>query len=183
MRILAVCTAVLFATAASALSPTDGHIANKSYANSYFHIVYTWPAMLTPEKLPPASAGGNSANAYMFPLFTARQGNQPYGVVVVAEKLNVAGPHSAGVKNSVDFIDRIARSLRPGPILSKITRSEKKNARGMVFETLSYLVNGKPASVMATQVGQYLIVFKCNAQSTADVTQMENSVLALRKLK
>lgn len=183
MKDLAVIAAVLFASAAHAISPTDGHIANNSYVNSYFHFAYTWPTMLTPAKLPPASADANSAKAYMVPLFTARQGNQPYGVVVVAEKLNVAGPHSAGIKSSTEFIDGIARSLRPGPMLSKITRTEKKNARGMVFEELSYMLNGNPAAVMATQMGQYLIVLKCNAQSPADLARMEKSALSLRKVK
>lgn len=180
---LAVIAAVLFASAAHALSPTDGHIADKSYVNSYFHLAYTWPAMLTPAKLPAAPADANSPTAYMFPLFTARQGNQPYGVVVVAEKLNVPGPHSSGIKSSAEFIDRVASSLRSAPMLSRITRTERKNARGMIFEELSYRLNGNPAALMATQLGQYLIVFKCNAQSATDFARMENSVLKLRKLK
>lgn len=183
IKTLAAIAALLFAGAAHAISPRDGHIANRSYVNSYFHIAYTWPAMLTPAKLPAAPADANSATSYMLPLFTARLGNQPYGVVVVAEKLNVAGPHSAGIKSSDEFIGRIARSLRPGPMLAKITRTEKKNTRGMVFEELSYLLNGKPAAVMATQIGQYLIVFKCSAPSTADFARMENSALALRKVQ
>lgn len=182
-RIITLVAVALLTIAASALPPTDGHIAGKSYVNTYFHISYTWPAMLKPANLPPSSAGYNNAQEYIFPLFSARQGNQPYGIVVVAEKLNVAGPHSTGIRNSADFIDRIARSLRPGPILSNISRSEKKNARGMVFEQLSYLLNGKPASVMATQVGQYLIVFKCSADSTASISRMEGSAMALRVLR
>jgi len=44
-------------------------------------------------------------------------------------------------------------------------------------------MNGKPALVMATQKGQYLLVFKCNAQSASDMAQMENSALAIRMLK
>jgi hypothetical protein len=181
-KIITLLAAALLAGAASALPPTDGHIVGNSYVNTYFHISYTWPAMLKPISLPPP-ADNDSAKEYAFPLLIARQGNQPYGIVVVAEKLNVAGPHSAGIKNSGDFIDRVAHSLRPGPILSKFSRSEKKNARGMIFDELSYLQNGKPASVMATQVGQYLIVFKCNADSAASISRMENSALALRILK
>jgi hypothetical protein len=181
-KIITLLAATLLAGAASALQPTDGHIVGKSYVNTYFHISYTWPAMLKPISLPPP-ADNDSAKEYAFPLLIARQGNQPYGIVVVAEKLNVAGPHSAGIRNSADFIDRIARSLRPGPILSNISRSEKKNARGMVFEQLSYLLNGKPASVMATQVGQYLIVFKCSADSTASISRMEGSAMTLRVLR
>jgi hypothetical protein len=62
------------------------------------------------------------------------------------------------------LIDRIAHSLRSGPILSNITRSEKKSQHGMVFDELSYLQSGKPSSVIAARVGEYLIIFKCNAR-------------------
>jgi hypothetical protein len=182
-KTFALILAAFFACFSHAQSPTDGHIAGKSYVNSYFHIAYTWPVMLRPMDLPALSAAPNNPSAYAFPLFTARQGDQPYGVVVVAEKLNVVGPHSAGIKTSGDFVDRIEHTLRPGPILSNIVRSQKKNARGMIFDVLNYQQSGKPSSVIATQVGQYLIVFKCNAQSAADMVQMENSALALRNLK
>lgn len=180
---LAVITALLFASGANALSPTDGHIAGKSYINTYFQISYTWPTILKPMNLPSQAAADNGSKIYAFPLFSAREGDQPYGVVVTAEKLNVAAPHSTAVKNSVEFIDRIAHSLRAGPILSNINQSKKTNARGISFAELSYLQGGKPAFVMATQVGEYVIVFKCNAQSAAEIAQMENSVLALRMLK
>ena len=181
-KTFALVLAALFACASSAQSPTDGHIAGKSYVNPYFHIAYSWPAILNPMALPTSSAT-SSPSAYAFPLFTARQGDQPYGVVVVAEKLNVAGPHSAGIKSSSEYIDRIEHTLRPGPILSNIARSQKKNSHGVVFDMLNYQQNGKPSSVIATQAGNYLIVFKCNAQSAADMVQMENSALALRSLK
>lgn len=173
----------LFAGAAYAESPATGHIAGKAYVNSYFHLTYAWPAMLTPVKLPSADAERNNPKAYEFVLFSAQQGKQPYGLVMVAQKLNVAGPHSSGVKSSADMIDRLTHSLRPGPILSNFARSQKKNARGMLFDELSYQMNGKPSSVMATQVGQYLIVFKCNAQSAADMALMEKSALAMRVAK
>lgn len=170
----------LFASAANALSPNDGHIAGKSYVNNYFHLSYAWPALLKPMPLP---AAPTDAKENILPLFTARQGDLPFGVVVVAEKLDVAGPHSAALKGSADLIDRIAHSLRPGPVLTNIARSQKKSGQGRVFDVLSYQINGKPASVMATQAGDYLLVFKCNAQSTGDIAQMENSVLALHAAK
>lgn len=182
-KILAVITAALFLCAAHAQSPTDGHIAGKSYVNSYFHLSYAWPAMLKPVEVPPAAASGSGPHSYAFLLFNARQENQPFGVTLIAEKLNVAGPHSTGVKSSAEYIDRLAHSLRPGPVLSNISQSEKKNVRGVVFNELNYLQSGKPSSVIATQVGQYLIVFKCNAQSAAEIAQMENSALALRITK
>lgn len=175
--------AALFATAANAQSPTDGHVAGHSYVNNYFHFAYTWPAMLKVASVPGAAADANNPHAYEYLLFMARQGDQPYGVAVVAERLNVSGPHSSGVTSSAGLVDRLAQSLRPGPILSDISRSQTRSARGIVFDKLSYLQNGKPSSVLATQVGQYAIVFKCNADSRPGIQALENSVLALRLFK
>ncbi len=168
----------LTAMAATAQSPRDGRIVGNAYTNSYFGLTYTWPAILKPQPLP--APDPREADSYEFALFSARQGSQPYGVVIVAQKLNVAGPHSAALKGSADLIDRMARSLRPGPILSEIHRSQKKNARGVVFDELTYQQSGKPSAVLAVQSRQYLLVFKCNGQSTAEVSAMENSVLAAR---
>jgi hypothetical protein len=170
------------AYAVIAQSPADGHTTKVSYVDTHFHFAYTWPAMLKPQPLPSASADGSNPRTYESPLFIAREGGEPYGVVIVAQKLGVAGPHSTPLTKSADLIERIARSLRPGPILSNITRSEKKNPRGMVFDELSYLQSGKPSSVIATQVGEYLIIFKCNARSVAEIRAMEDSVLTLRML-
>lgn len=179
-KFLTVIAAVLFTCIANAQAPTDGHIAGKSYVNTYFHFSYSWPATLKPQLLPKQTPAG--PNTYAFPLFTARQGDQPYGIMIVAEKLSARGPHSSNVKTSAEFVDRIAHSLRPGPVLSNIARA-KKTAHGMVFEELNYLQSGKPSAVIATQMGDYVIVFKCNAQSAPEFAEMEKSALALQKLK
>jgi hypothetical protein len=179
---LALLTAAAVYTQSPAQSPTGGHIAGNAYLNGYFHIAYTWPGILKPLPLPSA-AQDSTPSQYAFALFSARQGDQPYGVVVSAEKLNVAGPHSTGLKTSAEFIDRLANSLRPGPVLSNITRSEKKNAQGMTFSELDFLMNGQPSSTIATQVGGYLLVFKCNAKSAAEIAQIKNSVFAMRLTK
>lgn len=181
LKTLVLMVAAMVPCAAFALSPADGRVAGKSYVNSYFHLTYTWPAMLTPVKLPPPPPEGKSTYEYM--LFSAQQGKQPYGVVMVAHKLGVAGPHSAGLKSSGEMIDRLARSLRPGPVLANISRTQKKNARGEVFDILNYTMSGKPSAVMATQSGQYVIVLKCSAQSANDMAQMQKSALEMRVAK
>lgn len=183
LKVIPVILAVFFAIAATAQSPANGRITGRAYVNSYLHIAYTWPATLQSMPLPKPDTASSSVNAYSYPLFIARQGSQPYGIVGVAEKLNVAGPHSTGIKSAADYIDRLAHSLRPGPILSNFSRSKVKGTAGMTFEKFSYLQNGKPSTVFATQVAQYVVVFKCNAQSASDIAQMEKSVLALREAK
>ncbi len=182
IKTLVLLAGALLSSAAFALSPSDGHIAGKAYVNSYFHLTYAWPSSLTPQSLPTATAD-SGGKAYAFHLFSALQKDPSYGVVLVAEKLNIAGPHSNGVQSSVDYISRIEHGLKPGPILSNIVHTQRKNTRGMVFEELSYLQNGRPASVMATQVGEYLLVFKSNAPSSWDMAQIESSVLSARVTK
>jgi len=181
-RTYALFLAAIFSCAAQAQAPAAGRIVGKTYVNRYFHVSFTWPATLNPKVIPPQKADSSNSKAYAFPLFSALQGDQPYGVTVVAEKLHVAGPHSTGIRDSAEFIERIKGSLRPGPILSNITSSRRKGPQGLMFDQLDYLQSGKPSSVLATQIGQYLIVFKCSAQSVADMTRMQQSALALRKL-
>lgn len=180
LKILLLMMAVAVAGPACAQTPADGHVAGHAYVNSYFHLSYTWPAALTPAPKAAAAADHGMTNNYQTLLFSARQGNQPYGVVLVAEKLNVAGPHSTGLKSSAEMIDRLASSLHAGPVLSNIVRSQHKGAGGRTFDELNYTINGKPSAVIATQVGQYLIVFKCSAESAAGMAQMEKSALAVR---
>ena len=175
--------AALVAAVAFAQSPANGRINGRTYVNPSLHISYTWPAMLESKPLPPPDTASASVHAYSYPLLIAGQGSQPYGVVVVAEKLNVAGPHSTGIVSAAGYIDRLTQSLHPGPMLSNFNRSKATGKSGAIFEKLSYQMQSKPAAVFATQVGRYVLVFKCNAQSAADMAQMENSVLALQKVK
>ena len=180
-KLLALFAAIFVASAAFAQSPADGRIAGNSYTNKYFHLDYTWPAILKPEPIP--AADSKTMGSYEFLLFTAKQGNQPFGVAVVAQKLNVAGPHSEGVKSPAELLDRMHHSLRPNNILTNITRSQKKSSGGIVFEQLDYAVNGKPSTVLATQSGQYVLLFKCAAQNAADLAAMQKSVLAVKLAK
>ena len=178
LRLLAFVLAALSVSAAFAQAPAEGKVAGNSYVNKYFHLAYSWPAILKPQPIP--AAGSKNMGSYEFLLFSAKQDNQPYGIAVVAHKLNVAGPHSDGVKSPAELLDRMHRSLRPNTILTNITRSQKKSVGGIVFEQLDYTVNGKPATVLATQSGQYALLFKCSAQNAADLAAMQHSVLAIR---
>lgn len=183
LKLAPVVLAVLFAAAAFAQSPANGKISGRTYMNSFLHISYTWPATLEAKPMPKPDEAAASVNAYSFPLLIAGQGSQPYGVVATAVKLNVAGPHSTGIKSAAGYIDRLTQSLHPGPMLSDFQRTKITGSDEFVFEKLSYRMQGKPAAVYATQLGQFVLVFKCNAQSAADMAVMEKSVLAVKKTK
>lgn len=181
LNVAPVVLAVLCAAAGFAQSPADGRISGRTYVNPFLHISYTWPAMLDAKPLPKPDSAAESVHAYSYPLFMAGQGSQPYGIVAAAEKLHVAGPHSTGIASAAGYIDRLAQSLHPGPMLSDFKRSKATGAAGMTFEKLSFLMQGRPSAVYATQIGQYVLVFKCNAQSAGDMAEMERSVLAVKK--
>jgi hypothetical protein len=177
-RLAALALLAFSLSAVSAQSPSDGRVTGNSYVNKYFHLAYSWPAILKPQPIP--AADPKNAKSYEFLLFSARQADQPFGIAVVAQKLNVAGPHSQGAKSAAELMDRMQHGLRPNTILTNITRSQKKSAGGVVFEQLDYVVNGKPSAVLATQSGQYALLFKCSAQNAADLAAMQRSVLAIR---
>jgi len=165
-----------------AQSPNDGHIEGGAYVNSYFHVSYTWPKILQPYdpaalRLAPKSPYDNE-----FLLFSARQGDDPYGVVILAERLNFPTPHSKGIKDAADMMDRITR-FRPDEHAVILSRKHFTSANGLVFDEVDYTQNGGYSSGIVTPVGQYLIVFKCNAKSAADLAEMTTSAAAfiLRK--
>lgn len=185
MRLLNLASLVLAAScgaAGVAQSPADGKITGHTYVNPVLHISYTWPATLSAKPLPAPATASASVHAYMYPLFIAAAGDAPFGVVAVAEKMNVAGPHSGGITSAAGYIDHLAQSLQPGPVLSDFKRSKATGATGIQFEKLSYLIEGKPAAVYAMQTGTYVLVFKCNAPTAAGMAQIEKSVLALKRI-
>jgi len=48
------------------------------------------------------------------------------------------------------------------------------------FDELDYLIYGENSSGVSVQIGQYLVVFKCNAKTAADLAEMTKSAAALQ---
>jgi hypothetical protein len=115
-------------------------------------------------------------------LFSARQGDQPYGVIVLAERLNAVTPHSRGIRDGVDFLDRVAR-FKPEQHAVIESRKHFTTAEGLTFDQLIYTTNGEYTSAIAAQIGNFLIVFRCNAKSAADLAEMNKSVVAFHLVK
>jgi len=159
-------------------SPTDGEIQRTSYENTYFRFCYSWPSFLRPYnvsalQLPPKAPTNNE-----FLLFSARQGNEPDGVVIVAERMNA---HTQ-LKSSSDFLDWIAR-FRPEQHVIMQPRKHFTNANGFVIDELDYTEDGVPSSAIVIQVRDFLIAFKCNAKSVRDRDAMDRSIAQIRRLK
>ena len=165
-----------------AQSPTDGRVEGGAYVNSYFHISYRWATILQPNDIASLHLPLKSAYNNEFLLFTARQGDQPYGVVFVAEKLNVQTPHGTGIRDAQDMLDRITR-FRPEQHVTILSKKHVTSANGFIFDEVDYREDGGYSAALLTPVSNFLLVFKCNAQSAADLANMTGSVLALEKMK
>lgn len=165
-----------------AQSPTDGRIEGNAYVNSYFHFAYAWPNLLQPYDTNSLHLDRSKPNDYEFLLFSARQGGQPHGLIMIAEKLNVRTAHSNGIRDAQDFLDRVAM-FRPEQHAIAQPRKHFRNADGFVFDELDYSENGVPSSAMVTQIGQFLIAFKCDAGSAVDLAEMTRSVAAMHRRK
>jgi hypothetical protein len=177
--LLAALLSVMIPTAAPAQSPMDGNADTTTYQNTYFHFLYSWPKFLQPYNVSSLALPHGTSQAMEFMLFSARQGNEPYGIVMMAEKRNVRTQHTNGIANSAAFIDLVQRFP---PELHVVIQQRKhfKNADGLVFDELDYTESGGPSSAIATEIGEFLIVFKCNAKSAADLAEMNKSAAAMR---
>jgi len=58
-------------------------------------------------------------------------------------------------------------------------RKHFKSADGITIDQLIYTEKGGYSSATALQIGDFLIVFKCNAKTSSDLAEMDRSVVAL----
>jgi hypothetical protein len=165
-----------------AQSPDDCKVEGDSYINSYFKFSYSWPAMLKPYDTKALNLPTRSPYDNEFMLFSARQGDEQYGIIVLAVRLNAVTPHSRGIRDGADLLDRIA-IFKPEQHAVIMSRKHFTNAAGLVCDQLNYTENGVPTSAIAAQIGTFLIVFRCNAKSEATLAEMNKSVVALRLIK
>jgi hypothetical protein len=162
--------------------PTDGKVQKTSYENNYFKFSYSWPSFLQPYDVNALQFPKKAPSNNEFLLLSARQGDEPYGIVVVAERMNVPTQHAGGLKSSSDLMDRIAR-FRPEQHVVMLPRKHFTNADGIVIDELDYVEDGAPSSAIVIQVRDFLIVFKCNAKSARDLDAMNRSIADIRRLK
>ena len=135
--------------------------------------------------LDPAAAGSSFADPGSHPnpneslLFAARRGNEPYGVVVLSEKLHTPWHNFAGFKDGPDFLRRIPTGWPPEAHFKILSSRHSITPAGFLVDELDYSVNGEYDSGITVQTGDYIVVFKCNAKSAADLAMMTSSALAI----
>lgn len=163
---------------AQSQSPTDGQIQKTSYENTYFKFSYSWPSFLQPYDVKALQFSQKAPTNNEFLLFSARQGNERDGVVVVAERIRA----QTQLRSSSDFLDWIAR-FRPEQHVTMQPRKHFTNADGFVIDELDYTEDGVPSSAIVIQIRGFLIAFKCNAKSAMDLGAMNRSIAEIRRLK
>ena len=166
-----------------AQSPNDGKIQANAYVNSYLKISYACPKILTPVDTSALHLGSPSARGDEFLLFSARQGDEPFGVVILAEKLKVPTPHTKGIQDAADFMARVKRGFDPAGNWKKLAETHITNVDGIPIDELDYTIFGEYDSAVVAQVGDFLVVFKCNAKSASDLAEMTGSAIALHRVK
>ena len=178
VRKIASALIVLAATHVTAQSPNDGRITATSYESSFFHFSYTLPSVLRTSPLT-ALTLPKGPNANEYGLFYARQDAPHFGVLAIAEKLHAVTPHSNGLRDGADFLDRVAK-FRPEQHAVILSRKHLTNASGIVVDVLDYTEDGEPSSAITAQIGDFLIVFKFDARSADELAEMDRSAIAIK---
>ena len=170
---LALAVAVFGAVSAVGQSAADGSVKGNVYSNSYFKISLTLPPNLHAVDLA-------SLNVHVQPqtneflMLAAREGNAPSGIILLAQKLNVAPNH---VVDEQDFLNKVRKSWDGGEVLDGQLTIQKN---GLAFHQLDYEIpKAEFDSAIVTRVGDYLLVFKCNAKSKEALKVMVDAVIAM----
>jgi hypothetical protein len=161
--------------------PTDGHMEKNSYTNTYFHISYSVPKFLHVVDTKSLALSQLPPNRHESLLLAAQQGDAPFGIIVLAEKLHVPTAHTNGIQDGADFLDRAVRSFDPAGHAQIISRKHFTNNDGIFFDQMDYLIFGEQSSGIAARIGDFLIVFKCTAKSASDLAEMTESIAALHR--
>jgi len=145
------------------------------YRNAQFGIEMTIPSGMHQVDV---STLGFTAKATTddFPMMAAKEGDDPYGIVMIAQRLNVG---RMPLVDASDFMRRVEKGRDPNAILG---RGETTNASGLVMDHLDWKEpNGQFGSAVITRVQDYLIVVRCNAKSESDIKAMVNAFTSMRR--
>ena len=156
-------------------SAADGSVSGNVYTNNYFHISLTLPPNFHPVNLAALHAPGALAgNEFM--MLAARDGAGPSGIILLAEKLNVAPSH---VVDAQDFLRRIRKGWDAGQVFDGQKSGMQEGT--LTFDELDYKAPGDEfGSVLVTRVKDYLLAFRCSAKTRGELKVMDDAVMALR---
>jgi len=154
--------------------PSDGAVRSGVYRNTFFKIEFTLPSILqavdfSTLKLPP------SANGREFGLMAAKKGNDPYGMVLIAETV---GTGRGFFPDEEDFLRRV----RVAQHLSESQKTVSVPSRvGPAFKELYFAAGGELNTAVVLRLDGHLLVWRCNAQSKADLDEMLAAIHGLHR--
>lgn len=170
-------------SSAQAQSPSDGHVEGTAYINEFFNLSYTWPETLSPVDRATLNLRPPAPNGNEFLLFAAKMGKGGSGVIILAERPNLNFQPPNGESLGQSFLDQVKKWLDPAGTPKILAQKHLTNSYGLVFYELDYKHFGEYMSAIVTQVGNYEIVFRCNADSATDLSTMITSVLSTHHFK
>jgi hypothetical protein len=160
-------------------SPADGHLEGNTYVNTYFHFSYSWSENVKPRD-PRTLNVDATPSKEEFLMFSAQEGDKPFGIVMLAQKLGPTQKNPRGIRDGNDFLNRVIGSWPPATPGKLLNRSRVIGTHGLTFDELDYIQGTDWTSAITTQIDGYLIAFRCNADNAAELAKMKASVLALR---
>ena len=172
-----------FAAFAGALSPSDGHVARGIYTNSFFHLSYALPANFHPQTLAEMNLPSGSQRGVEFFLLAARQGDNPYGIIMIAEKTRALTSDRRDFQNAADFIAHVKRGFDPSYTWKPLGEKHLTNPSGLEIDEFDYVIAGEYSSAIVVTLDGYLIAARCNASNAADLKIMTDSLIAMRHTK
>ena len=84
------------------------------------------------------------------------------------------------VAGGVDLVDRIIKGFKAEDEFVLLSRRHFVSPEGLEMDQFDYTTGGEFNSGIVAKVGDYLILFKCNAKSKADLEEMDRSAVGLR---
>jgi hypothetical protein len=160
-------------------SPADGHLEGNTYVNTYFHFSYSWSENVKPRDPRTLNVSGTPSKEE-FLMFSAQEGDKPFGIVMLAEKLGPTQKDPRGIRDGSDFLNRVIGGWTPATPRKVLNRSRTTGTHGLTFDELDYMQGGEWNSAITTQIDGYLIAFRCSADNASELAKMKTSVLASR---
>jgi hypothetical protein len=174
---------VLVAAVAFAQSPSDGRVEGGTYTNSFFRLVYALPPNFHAQTQAEMNLPTRSPRGVEFFLLAARQGDDPYGIVMIAEKTRALTSNPRDFQNAADMIARVKRSFDPSLPVKQLGEKHLTTASGLVIDEFDYVIADEYSSAFVVTLDGYLITARCNARSAADLKTMTDSLMAMRRTK
>jgi hypothetical protein len=170
---LALCVFAL-AGVSQAQSPSDGTVRNNVYRNTFFKIEFALPSGLqavdfSKLKLPPS-------NGREFGLMSAKEGNDPYGMILIAETL---GTGKGYFRDEEDFLGRVRVSQ--GLDASQKTVALPSRV-GPTFKELYFTSGDELNAAVILLLDGHLLVWRCNARTQAELNVMLGAIHSLHKI-